>query len=692
MAIDRDATLRKAEKFLRQGRLDHAIGEYLRVVEENPRDWSTVNTVGDLLIRAGQIESANEHFTRIADHLFEEGFLPRASAVYKKILKLRPDAEHAQLRTAEIFEKQGLLADAKTALANVAERRLKRGDRRGAGEIQLRIAALDPGDLAAGLSAAKAAGELGDSKGAVERLIKLSADFQERGKLAESLQALDEAVRFDPENTDVRTALVSGLIQAGELDRASGYATSAREFKTIAAELYARGRADEALAALERALAQQPDDNEIRSQLVRSFIGRGELDRARTWLTGDIADPELLLSLAEIELVSGDGAQGRDLLQRVLQADAARREQVVLLGCRMCDTRPERAFECIDAATDAAIVDHDWPAAASALHEYVTRVPGHIPALMKLVEVCVDGGLEATMYTAQAQLADAYLLAGRPNEARVIAEDLVAREPWEPANIERFRRSLTALGEPDPDGVIADRLSGESPFMSIDLGFDLNEIPGAEETVPGPEAPAAAEVGKSGPASIDLSAILGGSGSGSSARPDSADAYEIDLSDALGDLGSEATKAGSSADGTEELERVFEDFREEAARKGTADTAGQQYRLGLMYRDAGQTQEAVKALQQAVRSPRHRFDAATQLGRLHRDRGAIPEAIEWFERATQAASPTAAASHDVLYDLAQLLVASGEADRALAVFLELQADAPDYRDVSLQIERLSQKA
>ena len=46
----------------------------------------------------------------------------------------------------------------------------------------------------------------------------------------------------------------------------------------------------------------------------------------------------------------------------------------------------------------------------------------------------------------------------------------------------------------------------------------------------------------------------------------------------------------------------------------------------------------------------------------------------------------------MLYDLAQLLVASGEADRALAVFLELQADAPDYRDVSLQIERLSQKA
>jgi hypothetical protein len=71
---------------------------------------------------------------------------------------------------------------------------------------------------------------------------------------------------------------------------------------------------------------------------------------------------------------------------------------------------------------------------------------------MRLVEVCVDGGLEATMYSAQAQLADAYLTAGAGVEARVIAEDLVAREPWDRLNIDRFRRALTMLGETDVDG------------------------------------------------------------------------------------------------------------------------------------------------------------------------------------------------------------------------------------------------
>lgn len=696
MAIDRDATLRKAEKFLRQGRLDNAIAEYLRVVADNPHDWNTINAVGDLLVRAGQIESANEHFTRIADHFFEEGFLQRAAAVYKKILKLRPDAEHALLQTAEIFEQQSLVADAKNALANVADRRLKRGDRQGAGEIHLRISALDPSDLAAGMTAARAAGEMGDAKGAVERFLKLSADFTERGKLADSLQALDQAIAFDPENAEVRGALVAALIQAGELDRATRYSTSAREFKTIAAELYARGRADEALSVLERSLEQDPSDNETRCQLVRTFIGRGELERARAWLSGDVTDPELLLGLAEIELVGRNKPQGRELIQRVLQLEPGRREQVVLLGCRLCDAHADEAFECIDVATDAAIADQDWPAAASALNEYVTRVSGHIPALMKLVEVCVDGGLEATMYSAQAQLADAYLLAGQGNEARVIAEDLVAREPWERTNVDRFRRALIALGEPDPDAVIAERLSGDSPFMSIDLGFDLNENPATDELV-GPSEPPAPPAPEQrhgrGAASIDLTSILGEAAT--AGQPAAGEGLEIDLSDAIGDLtrDPEGPSAGHSPrSGTGDLERAFEDFRQQASRQARGDTAGDRYRLALTYHEAGQVDEAIKALKQAVRSPRHRFDAAALLARLYRDRGEVSDAIEWFERATQAAAPSAAASHEVLYDLAQLLLTAGEGERALAVFMELQADAAEYRDVSLQVERLSQKA
>jgi tetratricopeptide (TPR) repeat protein len=682
VAIDRDATLKKAEKFLRQGRLEQAIAEYLKVIQEQPRDWSTINAVGDLLVRAGQLESGIEHFTRIADHFYEEGFLPRAAAVYKKILKLKPDEEHAALRAAEISEKQGLLADAKAVLAHVADRRIKRGDKRGAAEIHLKLGSLDPADVASGIAAAKAAAELGDASGAVGRLLQLAVECSKRNKAAECLQALDEAVKIDPENREVRHELFSRFMEAGDLERAVGYAASAADFKAVAAEYYARGKGEEALQVLEWALEQDRDDLETRRQLVRSYIGRSDLERARGLLSPDLTDSELLLSLTEIDLRTGRLEDGRDLAARVLLRDPTRREELVLLGCRLCEVDAEAAFQCIDVATDAAVGDNDWPAAASALHEYVTRVPGHIPALMKLVEVCVDGGLEATMYSAQAQLADAYLKAGRANEARVISEDLVAREPWEPSNIERFRSALVLLGEPDPDSVIADRLSGDSPFTSTDITLDFSFKELAEPAPPARPA---------GPA-IDLETILG-----DEAKPTddgAGDTIEIDLTETFGDMGAgDGSEASTDAvpAALAGLERAFEGFREEAVRS-TSQGAAQQYRAALALLEAGDVDDAVSTLEQVVRSPRYRFKAAAELARIHRDQGRTPEAIEWFERAAESAPAATDESRDLLYDLGVLLAGAGETERALAVFLELQADSPDYRDIALQVGRLSQKS
>ena len=65
------------------------------------------------------------------------------------------------------------------------------------------------------------------------------------------------------------------------------------------------------------------------------------------------------------------------------------------------------------------------------------------------------------------------------------------------------------------------------------------------------------------------------------------------------------------------------------------------------------------------------------------------QAVEWFEKAAQAPAPTAQEGHDLLYDLADALEKEGEIARALAVALELQADAGDYRDVAARIDRLT---
>ena len=102
MAIDRVELLRDAEKLLRQGKLDQAIAEYRRAVDEQPRDWTTANVLGDLYLRAGQIDKAVDEYVRIADDLAREGFFPKAGALYKKILKIRPHDEYVLLQAADM--------------------------------------------------------------------------------------------------------------------------------------------------------------------------------------------------------------------------------------------------------------------------------------------------------------------------------------------------------------------------------------------------------------------------------------------------------------------------------------------------------------------------------------------------------------------------------------------------------------
>jgi len=79
--------------------------------------------------------------------------------------------------------------------------------------------------------------------------------------------------------------------------------------------------------------------------------------------------------------------------------------------------------------------------------------------------------------------------------------------------------------------------------------------------------------------------------------------------------------------------------------------------------------------------------AAEEAPRLDVPYVPTPQAV--VDEMLKLAKPTRS---DLLYDLGCLLADTGETERALAVFLELQADAPGHRDVSDRVERLTQGA
>jgi hypothetical protein len=74
---------------------------------------------------------------------------------------------------------------------------------------------------------------------------------------------------------------------------------------------------------------------------------------------------------------------------------------------------------------------------------------------------------------------------------------------------------------------------------------------------------------------------------------------------------------------------------------------------------------------------------------MYRERSMVPQAIEWFERAAQAPAPTADEGYLLMYELAEMLESVDETARALAICLELQADAGDYRDIAARVDRLA---
>ncbi|HUP39993.1 MAG TPA: tetratricopeptide repeat protein, partial [Vicinamibacterales bacterium] len=688
--FDREGTLRNAEKLLRQGKLDPAIAEYRKVIEDQPSDWNTANTLGDLYFRAGQLDKAIAQYNDIAAHLANEGFFPKAVALYKKILKIKPDEERAMWHLGHISARQGLLVEARANFTSLADRRRKRGDVKGVAEVQIRLGDLDGADLETRLAGVRARVELGDPKAAVDRLKQYAAELQEKGKESDSLKMLTEAAQIDPEDMSLRRLLVQAYIARSDFDAACQFATSAEELRHLSAELFKLGREDEGINVLASAADADPADASIRMDLVKRLVTRGDMTGARALLTPDVAgnDPELLWLLAEMELRDGNIPEGTALLQKMLADDPSRRDALVILGCSIAEVNPDAGYECIEVAARTAISADEWGSAAAALNEFVNRVPNHIPALMRLVEICVDGGLEATMHSAQAQLADAYLTVGAGIEARVIAEDLVAREPWDRSNIERFRRALALLGETDIDAIIADRLSGQTPFTSTDFMWPSD--PGASEMAPMPVPPVVSKVEVPAPVAVVINVPPPPPAPVATGKPES---QEVDLNDSIHDMrtGQVAAAAGKPAaagSAAREMDSVLKGMRDEAAQDATPETAEQHFKLAATYVDMGMQDEAMKALEVAARSPRHRFRAAAMLAKAHLGSGDMVHAIEWYERAVEAPSPSPMALHAVLYELASVLEAHGESARALAVLLELQSEAGDYRDVSSKLEQL----
>jgi ribonuclease HII len=156
--------------------------------------------------------------------------------------------------------------------------------------------------------------------------------------------------------------------------------------------------------------------------------------------------------------------EARAAAAELLGQDADAPERLLETAVAVSPVNPEADFALVSIVTEYLLGRGNAGRAGAALQQFVARVPNHYDGLTKLVEVAGAAGWEAVMVEARCLLADACLSQSRPAEARVIAEELVAREPWERGHLDRLRRALMMLQVSDPEIVVADTLSGQAAF------------------------------------------------------------------------------------------------------------------------------------------------------------------------------------------------------------------------------------
>ncbi|MFN2237796.1 MAG: tetratricopeptide repeat protein [Thermoanaerobaculia bacterium] len=418
MAIQRDKIVASAEKLVGKGKIESAIKEYERLLDDNPNDVNTLNRIGDLWVRVNRTDEAVKVYTRIADHYAKDGFFLKAIAIFKKINKLDPSRLEIYGRLADLYAKQGLAMEAKSQYQVLADYYMKHGDPDKALATFQKIAELDPNSINVHVKLADLYSQNNRTAEALKEYDRVGRMLLKRGMTEEAVQVFRKALKIDPGNIELAESLANTLIEAKDYANARSILEGARESK--------------------------PDNPKLDALLGRVHIAQGNLGDAEKLLSESLAqhpsEPQLAELLADLFLRRGHTAGALNILEPIVDAAAARNDRT-----------------------------------AVELLQRISRVDAaHIPTLEKLVSVYEKLNEETKILSSMNSLAEAHISAGDFEQAASVLERLIRREPENAQHREKLafvRESLgggdsaTPAAEPDAEISHPDSLTPDFEAM-----------------------------------------------------------------------------------------------------------------------------------------------------------------------------------------------------------------------------------
>jgi tetratricopeptide (TPR) repeat protein len=392
MAPDRQKQLQLAERLLKQGKVQAAMLELERLADSAPSDVLTLNRIGDLLAKQGRKDEAIRFYTKIARQFTKSGFLPKAVAIHKKILRLNTNFVASLVELGELYFQQKLPGEARSYLLRAADQYLHARNFTKAREVYERLVAAEPDDPRHRARLAEARAAEGETSSAGEELLALANSLFASGKPTEAEQSYRRAAELLPDSDEPIVGLVRSLGEQGRdqealdlLDKAEkehGGSPALLGERVLRFEL--AGKPRDAVELLKLPAATRIEDD-IFLRIFRHHRDRDALDPLwerldpvfDRWREGGEADRLRALFIQLIEIEEGGHVQA---LKRVLaihelreDSDAARETLEQLVRACRTQSRVEEIDELLQqlrrVAPDSPLLGEGEPEVSEAVSQ-----------------------------------------------------------------------------------------------------------------------------------------------------------------------------------------------------------------------------------------------------------------------------------------------------------------------------------
>jgi len=656
VASQKDKLLDSAQKYILKGQFDKAVKEYEQIVALEPKDIRHRQKLAELLVRGNRNGEALKHYEAIARSYSTDKFYLKAIAVYKQIQKLDPKNIEVSLTLAELNEKQGLLGNALAEYKVVVDYYEALGKTREAAGVLGKMLALDPENLNVQLKLAETWFAAGNKDAAYEEFNKALLLLKGRG---------------DTVTLDKVSHRMKGLFPGREVG------LEALE------QIIKNGQAATAIPKLREVLKTNEKNLQALLLLAEAYQATNDLEqRAQSYRQIQRLFPEELC--AKTGLIDC-AIEGRDLekaltLLNFYTADLHKAGSDALLE------------ECYKRLQEQAPYDNRILEGLKHLYE-TTGETGKLEDVISRLALetgTIGGGESFAPVSGDLDFSELEL----PTEP-VIADVSVVPPHQEPVEEHAWEEEIEiALPEDDPVPLLEQPEEDEEvslpPEVEIELPGDGEELLlDANEAEPEYAEMEVIETYAADDGHIHLSL--------EELMAEDDDVVNIDdisipdpnnLFDLSDEFADDAPDDGVGKASKYSFSGVLSAFKkgvEQHLDKGDTET---HYNLGIAYKEMGLFNEAIAEFKVASEDPLRRVDCLALKGVCYRDKGDLDKAEEIFRVVAEEPGLAIGEILSLKYELALLYEISRRNEEALAVYLEVNAIEPGFRDVARKIALL----